>query len=557
MGGSVARVVRGRSNGRTRAFGWHFGAFVLALNVQGMACGDGDATRDEFSRAAAGEAGRTHEGGAPGTAGRHGGTGEDGGRAHESAGNGGEPAAGGVDQGGGAGGAASGAAGQAGHDVGGGGCFNEWDDLGPVDWGHAGSDGGASGSVPNPERAFLREHGDPSWTPAWSKIVDDGSSVLVAATPDGNFVLAGGGDLELCDASEERRGPFVIKMRPNGSWIWWRTFKGDSFPDVLEVSRNGEIVVCGSDAYGHETNDDGVNDTFVLKLDANGEPIFNTMFEGERASPLIGAVEVDEYDRVFITGKFNGKLSYDGGEKVSAGETDAFVAMLDPNGNVGWLNTYGTPGWEYSGGLVADSHGEVLVHGRTDGPLDLGGGQLEAGAFFLRLNADTGEHESSEPADYAGLMAPGPGDTYVLWGTREEDDTNVLVEYAHDGSVLFERSFATKGAIAVAPAVGDEHIVVGLGLYGPLDDGFDFGGGIVGDSGRADIAVGIFDHAGEHVASFSFGRSTYITMDAIALSPTRDIAIAGMFDTYLDFGFAGAEILSESNDDYLVMIQHD
>ena len=79
----------------------------------------------------------------------------------------------------------------------------------------------------------------------------------------------------------------------------------------------------------------------------------------------------------------------------SAGGTDAFVAKLDKTGKVLWAERYGGKGDEAITGLAVDREGNVVIGGKAQGDVDLGGqalkpqlrGPQQRSLFVAKLNA--------------------------------------------------------------------------------------------------------------------------------------------------------------------------
>src|SRR5689334_5809431 len=61
---------------------------------------------------------------------------------------------------------------------------------------------------------------------------------------------------------------------------------------------------------------------------------------------------------IVIAGQFEGELLLGSETLISAGETDAFVAVLEPNGEVRWADRVGGPGYDAAGGLAVSAAGE-------------------------------------------------------------------------------------------------------------------------------------------------------------------------------------------------------
>src|SRR5262249_28945947 len=119
----------------------------------------------------------------------------------------------------------------------------------------------------------------------------------------------------------------------------------------------------------------GGTDAYVAKYAADGSLVWARRMGGDVvvSSPVdddyARAVAVDGNGNVYVAGQFNGTGDFGGVTLTSAGGRDAFVAKLDPNGQVLWANRWGMANLDETGfGVGADSAGNVYALGdRRDG----------------------------------------------------------------------------------------------------------------------------------------------------------------------------------------------
>ncbi len=107
------------------------------------------------------------------------------------------------------------------------------------------------------------------------------------------------------------------------------------------------------------------------------------------------------------------------------GETDAFLAKIDPQGALVWSKHFGGPGWEKGESVASDTAGNILLSGDFHDTVDLGGSTLESvGSWnqFLVKMTPGGEHIWSrrfgDPGGTAGgsQVAVAPAGEPVLFG---------------------------------------------------------------------------------------------------------------------------------------------
>ena len=184
-------------------------------------------------------------------------------------------------------------------------------------------------------------------------------------------------------------GTFVLKLDPNGAFVWVDPFDGH-FTNVytetwaIATSASGNVYVTGGftstidfDPGPGTFNLTSVErqDVFVVKLDqATGALRWARAIGGEDEDQGY-AIAVDSSDDVFVTGTSWAALDFDPGPGtfVSGGTTshNAFVWKLDANGDFVWARAVGGPGYLNLGHnvVVSPSH-TVYVYGQFQGAID-------------------------------------------------------------------------------------------------------------------------------------------------------------------------------------------
>lgn len=117
---------------------------------------------------------------------------------------------------------------------------------------------------------------------------------------------------------------------------------------------------------------------------------------GGTGGDRIADVKVDAQDNVYVIGEFSASMTFDGQSLVSAGGTDAFVAKVDPDGNLLWMVRAGGSAIDRGLKIAVDANGTVAVTGQFMGTANLfgttvtsGGGTMDV--FTAKLDAATGD----------------------------------------------------------------------------------------------------------------------------------------------------------------------
>ncbi len=135
--------------------------------------------------------------------------------------------------------------------------------------------------------------------------------------------------------------------------IWGKTFGGSKIDEAfaLQVLDDGSIVVAG----GTESYGAGGKDVYVLKLDSEGNKIWEKTFGGSKNDEAF-ALQVLDDDSIVVAGWTD---SY------GAGGEDVYVIKLDSDGNKIWEKTFGGSKNDWANALQVLNDGSIVVAGGT------------------------------------------------------------------------------------------------------------------------------------------------------------------------------------------------
>ncbi|MEM9539521.1 MAG: S8 family serine peptidase [Cyanobacteria bacterium P01_E01_bin.42] len=228
--------------------------------------------------------------------------------------------------------------------------------------------------------------------------VDDEGNIYVAGLTYGN----------LGDENQNQGGSdaWVAKFDKYGEAQWVRQF-GTSLADEansLAIDNQGNIYITGQtqgelgdkiysdgDLWKDHQGDD--TDAWVAKYDSSGSQEWIKQL-GTITEDLAHSISVNDAGNIYLSGQTRGWFGdvYDGdvydwkGDNIAwwygmggakedlggtyYGETDAWVAQLDADGNLNWKRQLGTEASDRATSVVADSNGNVYLAGNSRGKMD-------------------------------------------------------------------------------------------------------------------------------------------------------------------------------------------
>ncbi|MEJ7849437.1 MAG: SBBP repeat-containing protein [Pyrinomonadaceae bacterium] len=176
---------------------------------------------------------------------------------------------------------------------------------------------------------------------------------------------------------------FVTKLNPTGSALVYSTYLGGSDWDRgggISVDATGNAYLTGFTYDGatdfpttvgaFDTTQNGFQDAFVTKLNAEGSALIYSTFIGSSGHEGGWKIAVDSSGNVFLTGGAyqNGFYPTTEGvfDRTHNGEYDVFVTSLKPSGSALIYSTFiGGANWDTGSGIAVDASGYVFVTGET------------------------------------------------------------------------------------------------------------------------------------------------------------------------------------------------
>ncbi len=205
--------------------------------------------------------------------------------------------------------------------------------------------------------------------------VDNDGLVWICGTGFGEIDLDPGPNEDIFDYGLDG-GVFITGLNDSGEFVtgikWPATdgfiecndiFAVDSTTIYLAGDFNGDFDLF-NDGGGSETN--WQTNSFIVNISLTaGFEWAKAFYSGDITRAF--NVSTDRDGNVYVTGDFSGTVDFDTGEASAIVETQAesaaYLAVLDPDGELLRYTTYGDEGWSYVWGTAVDRDGNVYVTG--------------------------------------------------------------------------------------------------------------------------------------------------------------------------------------------------
>jgi hypothetical protein len=222
----------------------------------------------------------------------------------------------------------------------------------------------------------LRSNGTINWQRMYGGSGNE-SARGVSVLNNGNYVLAGETESNNGNVSGNQGGfdYWVLRMRPNGSLVWAKTFGGtsnDFAHSITATSEGGMAVAGGSESNnGNLTGNNGGSDFWVIKLTLAGNTTWSKHYGGETADIAYSLRQTTDagYIVAGMSESNSGNVSANNGAK------DFWLIKLNSSGTLQSNKNIGGADDDiaYSVGTTADG-GYVVTGSSTS---DEGGCQLK------------------------------------------------------------------------------------------------------------------------------------------------------------------------------------
>jgi hypothetical protein len=362
--------------------------------------------------------------------------------------------------------------------------------------------------------AKLDKDGKPLWARRFGDADYNGGPGKIAVDKDGNIFVGGkyNGTLTFDTPVPPISGTqdlFVAAFDKDGKTKWAKSFVAGSFMNFggLAVDPSSSVIVTGTfnqlQLGTLNLTAAGSIDIYFAKISgADGAVVWGKQYGSAGASNVGYSVAVDSSGSIFLSGSFEGKLTFDQYNIVDAvTSSTAFLVKFDNNGKPSWVHRIDQGARGEPRVALNNSSGDVFVTGRFGGssstkPLDVDGKMM-----FTATPAGAGYNA------YVAAFGTGGNPLWVK-GFGDPAQTN-----------------SNTGVTAVDVVVDGAGNIL---LAGTLDGTVDFGGGVLTAASSPDIFVAKLASDGAYRSSMRFGdKSGQFAAGIAAPSTSGALFLAG------------------------------
>jgi len=262
--------------------------------------------------------------------------------------------------------------------------------------------------------------GSKQWDYTFDGPEDDGA-YAIGRVESGNYYVAG---YTTDTAGDRKRDILVVKLSSEGSCLSHKTYGGNNFDEAraLVVTQGGDVIIAGS-----IRNVDGSDDGWVLKLDKDGNELWEKTYGGIGDDVIYSIKETSDGGYVFA--------GYT--DSTGAGGNDMWMVKLAAGGEIQWEKTYGGVEDDIAYALTTTTEGGYVLTGMKSPVYS-----TEHEAVVMRLDANADQvwersFSSAPESDNAGYaLMPAPDGGFAMTGkttSYEGLDDIIMLKIDADG----------------------------------------------------------------------------------------------------------------------------
>lgn len=369
-----------------------------------------------------------------------------------------------------------------------------------------------------------------------------------------NFNPSGGGGVLTSNGVQDI---FVLKLNPEGNFIWVKGFGSSNYEESESVSYDaaGNIYLAGyffseidfdpSSAEYIMTPTSTSGNGFIMKMNGLGEFEWAKQIGGTD-SAYTKFIKVMENGEIYVLGSYTGTCDLNPGPDeflVTSAAKDIYVLHLDSSGN--FLNVHTSAALDESGNtevfrLDVDSFGDIYVIGNFVGTIDFD--PLETGQGDFTLTSDSFFYNGfllkmKSSGEAAWVKKVGGSDMILMYDVAVSEQNDIFLT----GFFTADANFDTITILQESPNLMDA-FVAQINRNGEFQSAYPFGGTDGGDGHEIEIGPS---------NTLNLSSSFHQTVDLNPLEGEQFVTITGedgyrdIYVIKLEAGTLGLNTISE------------
>ena len=187
-------------------------------------------------------------------------------------------------------------------------------------------------------------------------------------TQDGNFLIMGSSDSDDVDINNNKGTYdfWVVKLNNTGTLLWEKSFGGTEIDEAraITTTADGNFLIAGDSRSNNidlSTNS-GAADVWIIKINSDGDLLWEKTFGGSSFDG-VKAIHKTQDNEFLVAGN---SRSSDGNLTENNGQNDAWVFKINAQGNIKWQTSVGGSNVDLLMGITELNSGSIIAVGNTN-----------------------------------------------------------------------------------------------------------------------------------------------------------------------------------------------
>ena len=176
---------------------------------------------------------------------------------------------------------------------------------------------------------------------------------------------------------------FFAKYATNGDLIWVKRTNppsignNDHEPVEIDIDNFDNIYITGR--FQGSASFDTINvtamggrDIFLAKLDTSGSVVWVEQIWDNYTNSLVSDMEIDPSGHIYLTGQFQYKIVFNGYTHWGSNNMEVYILKFNPNGMYSWITTGTGPNNNIANAIAVDDNYNIYIAGKFTNTLTFG-----------------------------------------------------------------------------------------------------------------------------------------------------------------------------------------